>query len=152
MAGTTTASSGTVRRLPEKKRSCPVLIVCGDRRFVPEPPARDLLAYLLEYLKPRVVCHGNGGKTDEWAGATASTHGYTVKVFDAAWMGKGDAAGPIRNREMAQFAKKQGGGYCVCFPGRRGTFSMFEEARKAGLSIIDLRFLDQRGEKQSIMF
>lgn len=134
------------------KRSCPVLIVCGDRRFEPEHPARDLLVYLLEYLKPKIVCHGNGGATDKWAGSTATVHGYEVKVFNAAWMGQGSAAGPIRNREMAKFAKSQGGGYCVCFPGRTGTLSMFNEATRAGLSVIDLRYLDKRGENQSTMF
>jgi len=129
------------------QRSCPVLIVSGDRRRAPEPPARDVLAHLLNYLQPKVVVHGGGGATDDWAGATAQTHGFEVKVFDARWGEAGRAAGPIRNRQMAKFAKDQGGGYCILFPGGAGTLSMYEEAKKLDLAIIDLRYLDKRHDE-----
>ena len=133
------------------KRSCPVLIVAGDRDNEPAPPARDMLVYIMEYLNPQLVVHGGGGATDNWAGAAAKTHGRVVRVFNADWL-KGPMAGPIRNREMAQFARDQGGGYVILFPGGRGTLSMSVEAGRAKLSIIDLRLLDGRKEEQSSMF
>lgn len=57
-----------------------------------------------------------------------------VKIFNADWTKHGRAAGPIRNREMAQYADQ-----VILFPGGRGTQSMYNEAKKAGIKIVDRR-------------
>lgn len=67
---------------------------------------------------------------EEWA----KVNRLPIKPFPADWDRLGHAAGPIRNRQMAQYAEA-----VVLFPGDRGTQSMFDEATKAGLLIFDWR-------------
>jgi hypothetical protein len=57
-----------------------------------------------------------------------------VKMFYANWNVHGRAAGPIRNKQMAEYADA-----VALFPGGRGTESMFREAAKAGIKIYDFR-------------
>lgn len=66
----------------------------------------------------------------------AKAEGIPIKQFPADWSAHGRAAGPLRNKQMAEYAK---GGRCVLFPGGRGTDSMFREAKAAGLFIHDRR-------------
>jgi hypothetical protein len=62
-----------------------------------------------------------------------------IRAMPADWKKHGNGAGPIRNREMAEYAGPQGG--CVLLPGGRGTQSMHDEAVRAGLTIFDWRKL-----------
>jgi hypothetical protein len=66
---------------------------------------------------------------EEWA----AENGIPVKRFSADWTKYGKAAGPIRNREMAEYANT-----VVLFPGGRGTTSMKLEAKRKGLKIYNL--------------
>lgn len=56
-----------------------------------------------------------------------------LTLFPAEWNTYGKAAGPIRNRQMAEYAAPDG--YCVVFwDGKsRGSKSMIAEASKAGI-------------------
>lgn len=54
-----------------------------------------------------------------------------VTRFPADWKTHGRAAGPIRNKQMAEYAD-----YLVVFPGGGGTANMIKEAEKRGLPII----------------
>jgi hypothetical protein len=67
---------------------------------------------------------------EEWA----AERGIPSKLFRPDWNQHGKAAGPIRNRQMAEYADA-----VVLFPGGKGTNSMFAEAKKAGLKIFDWR-------------
>jgi hypothetical protein len=57
----------------------------------------------------------------------------TESVFDANWGDFGKAAGPIRNREMAQ----AGADLCLAFPlgESRGTWNCVNECKKAGIPV-----------------
>jgi len=57
-----------------------------------------------------------------------------LTVFSAQWIKYGKAAGPKRNREMAEYADA-----VVLFPGGKGTESMYREAGQAGIKIFDRR-------------
>jgi hypothetical protein len=57
-----------------------------------------------------------------------------VKTFPADWEKYGKAAGPIRNRQMAEYADA-----VALFPGGKGTDSMFAEAQRFDLDIYDWR-------------
>ena len=50
------------------------------------------------------------------------------------WEHFGRAAGPIRNKKMAEYADA-----VILFPGGKGTASMLKEAQKAELTIYDYR-------------
>jgi hypothetical protein len=67
---------------------------------------------------------------EEWA----KRNSIPVKRFPAQWKTDGKAAGPIRNRRMAEYADA-----VVLFPGGRGTQSMCNEAKRAGITIFDRR-------------
>ena len=60
-----------------------------------------------------------------------------LKVFPAKWDKYGRAAGPIRNRLMAEYASKADRGILIAFPvGKsRGTSSMIEQAKECGLEV-----------------
>jgi hypothetical protein len=57
-----------------------------------------------------------------------------IKRFPADWGRHHVAAGPIRNKAMAEYADA-----CVVFPGGKGTDNMFEQATKKGLIVFDWR-------------
>lgn len=57
-----------------------------------------------------------------------------VKKFEADWRTHGNAAGPIRNRQMAEYADA-----VALFRGGKGTASMEREAKRAGIAIYDFR-------------
>ena len=62
----------------------------------------------------------------------AVVHEIPVERHPADWNRLGRAAGPLRNREMAQCAEAL---IAVLYPGSRGTENMIQEARKAGLRV-----------------
>ena len=69
--------------------------------------------------------------TGKWyAGQRAVSH----KEFIADWEKHDKAAGPLRNREMAEYADA-----VALFTGGKGTQSMHDEAMKAGILIFDFR-------------
>ena len=59
----------------------------------------------------------------------AKVHQIKTTLFPADWAKHGKAAGPIRNREMAQFAHAL---VCVYDGESRGTANMIEEMHKLG--------------------
>ena len=69
--------------------------------------------------------------------------GVRVKMFPPDWKGQGRAAGPLRNRKMAQYADA-----VVLFPGGKGTDSMHKEACLAEIKIYDFR--DQQTDEQPL--
>lgn len=58
--------------------------------------------------------------------------GIPVKRFPAEWDKFGRAAGPKRNRQMAEYADAL---IAVLYPGSRGTANMIEQAKRLGLKI-----------------
>lgn len=76
----------------------------------------------------------SGGATGADAGGEdwARSKGIPITRFDADWDTHGRAAGPIRNRKMAQYADA-----VALFPGGRGTISMRSEALAADIRIFE---------------
>lgn len=107
------------------------LIIAGGRNY------RFSQADYLELNRldgvSEVITGGCTGADDDgqlWA----EGHCINVRLFLADWKRYGKAAGPIRNRYMAQYADA-----LAVFPGGRGTSNMVSEAEKAGLTIYDFR-------------
>lgn len=58
-----------------------------------------------------------------------------IRLFPADWKKHGPAAGPIRNRQMAEYADA----LLLIWDGKsKGSASMLKEARKAGLKIVQV--------------
>lgn len=66
----------------------------------------------------------------------ARRNGIRLTLFPADWKKYGKAAGPVRNRQMVEYAAPDG--YCVIFwDGKsRGSRNMIAEAKKAGLKTV----------------
>lgn len=78
------------------------------------------------------VVSGGCRGVDEIGERLARTRGIPTKVFPADWKAHGKAAGPIRNREMAQYADA----LIALWDGKsRGTKNMIDEAKKCCLKV-----------------
>ncbi len=124
------------------------ILVCGDRRW----KDRDLIKVVLESLREEYsqirIIHGNCEGADKIAGKIGKELGYQVRKFRADWDRYGDAAGPIRNREMITSQKIS---LVLAFHGdiskSRGTKNMINQSLKAKLPIL---LIDTDGEIEEI--
>lgn len=76
------------------------------------------------------VVSGGASGADSCGEDWAKSNSIPVKVFRADWKTHGKAAGPIRNKQMAEYAEA-----CILFPGGMGTESMRELALQNELVI-----------------
>lgn len=114
------------------------LIIAGGRDYrCTDADLCNLDAIRLADNVTEVVCGGATG-ADEYGRQWAIMNNIPVKMFAPDWKAYGRAAGPIRNRQMAEYADA-----VVLFAGGRGTQTMFEIATELGLEIYDLRESEQ---------
>ena len=106
------------------------LIIAGGRNY--HLTASDLLQ--LDDLPISMVISGGATGADAGGEQYAADRDLPVKVFRADWLHQGKAAGPRRNRRMAEYADA-----VALFSGGRGTASMHREAVKAEIQIYDFR-------------
>ncbi len=66
----------------------------------------------------------------------ARDNNITVKEFHADWVKHGRAAGPIRNKQMAEYAEAL---IAIMAPNSRGTKNMIETAIKRGLKLWEVK-------------
>lgn len=73
-------------------------------------------------------CRGVDVAGEQWA----ASQGISINRFPADWKTHGRAAGPMRNRQMAEYADA----LIAIWDGKsKGTKNMIEEAHKAGLVV-----------------
>lgn len=78
------------------------------------------------------IVSGGAAGVDLLGEELAATNGVPVKRFPADWATHGKAAGPIRNRQMAEYADA----LVAVWDGKsRGTKNMIDEAKKRGLPV-----------------
>jgi hypothetical protein len=109
------------------------LIIAGGRDYKFKPEDFNRLSkihwhdtYVTEVVSGGALGADRGGEM--WAAAER----IPIKFFRPDWEEYGKAAGPIRNRQMAEYADA-----VALFPGGRGTESMRIEAKVKGLRIFD---------------
>lgn len=113
------------------------VLVCGGRDF----EKYDYLKTVLSALQVTrgdfsAIIHGGARGADANAGLYARRHNIEEVQYLADWKAHGKAAGPIRNKQMLVEGKPD---LVVAFPGGRGTANMVEQAKKAGVEVIDAR-------------
>ena len=113
------------------------VIIAGGRDLYLTIEGYALLNELNAKYKFSEVVNGMARGIDECARNWAKINKIPVKKEYPQWKKYGRAAGPIRNKKMAQHAGETG--VCILFKGGDGTQSMFDEANKCKLLIIDLR-------------
>ncbi len=108
------------------------VVVAGTRTFDDYELLKGKLDVLIgEKAKEHKIEIVSGGATgaDALGEKYAEERGFAVKKFPANWGKHGKAAGPIRNKEMAEYAHA----VVVFWDGlSRGSMSMTNEARAAG--------------------
>lgn len=108
------------------------LIIAGGREYWFDDDDIRRLDALHAATRVTEVCSGAGSGADRCGERWAESHGIPIKRFPPDWETYGRAAGPRRNRAMAQYADA-----VVLFPGGQGTWSMRVEAMKARIAIYD---------------
>ena len=115
------------------------LIVAGSRSFADFDRLSADLDYLLSKKSPDEVEIVSGGAAgaDALAERYARARGLAFRAFPADWRRWGKFAGPIRNRQMADY----GSAAVVYWDGRsRGSADMISSASAAGLRVVVRRF------------
>lgn len=108
------------------------VLVCGGRDYAD----RAKVAEVLSAINPDVLIHGGATGADalakEWMAARIQQDRslWMVGVLPD-WKAYGNAAGPIRNKEMLTWKPD----LVVAFPGGRGTADMVRQAKKAGVRV-----------------
>lgn len=111
------------------------VIIAGGRDFYKYDllnlKCRELL--LTNYkISDIEIVSGKARGADKLGEQFAEQYGIQVKEFPADWKRYGNAAGPIRNREMANYADA----LIAFWDGRStGTRNMIETARELGLKV-----------------
>jgi hypothetical protein len=110
------------------------IIVCGSRNWHDQQRIADRLGHV---PADATIVHGGARGADSIAGEEAARLGLLVEPHYANWERYGRAAGPIRNREMAD----AGADLCIAFlqetpdAPSRGTRNMIDQARERGIPV-----------------
>jgi|JI9StandDraft_1071089.scaffolds.fasta_scaffold107376_4 hypothetical protein len=105
-------------------------IVCGGRFY----KNRALVYSVLDYYRPTFVIHGAQTGADTLAKDWANSRGVAEHGEEANWTKYRRAAGPIRNGKMLTFRPA----VVIAFPGNTGTADMVQQARAAGIMVIEI--------------
>jgi len=109
------------------------VLVCGGREFAD----CDLLNIVLGSLclsRNDVIIHGAAPGAATLSGRWGETRGVPVEAYPADWEKHGRAAGPIRNKCMLEEGRPD---LVVAFPGGRGTTNLVQQARAAGVRVLE---------------
>jgi len=105
------------------------LIVAGSRTVRSYNNVKAMLDHLIATGMPRPteIVSGGASGADMLGEHWAKENGIPIKLFPANWNANGKAAGPIRNRAMAEYADA-----AVCFwdGESRGTKNMIAEMER----------------------
>lgn len=112
------------------------VLVCGGREFNDPTFIWRNLTSLHARRNFTVVIQGGAKGVDTFARIWAEQKTLPCEEYAADWANKGKAAGPIRNRRMLEEGKPD---LVIAFPGGRGTANMVEQARAAGIEVIEVK-------------
>jgi len=127
------SETGVLSRMMKKVAEGKRTIIAGSRGF-DRPEHYDVVEEAMATCPWVVgeVVSGTARGVDQLGERWAETHGLDIQRFPANWDRHGRAAGPIRNREMAEYAEA----LVAIWDGKSaGTKSMISEAKKAGLEV-----------------
>lgn len=116
-----------------------IVIVTGGRHYEDRQAVfRKLTRLKIEHGNILVVQGECLTGADLYAREWADENGYVCVGFHPPWKRLKLAAGPARNRVMANIvAALQQPALCVWFPGDRGTAGMKEQADRVGIELIE---------------
>lgn len=107
------------------------LLVCGGRDYEDSDRVNHCLTKIHEKYGITEIVEGGAEGADSLCAKWARYRGIKVTTFKADWRQYGKAAGPIRNREMAEYQPD----YCCAFPGGSGTLNMIRTCDEHGIKV-----------------
>lgn len=119
------------------------VLVCGSRHFNDYELLRKILNDMFVIIDEQpfphlpegfVLIQGGAKGTDDLADQWAATYGIASNQYNADWEKYGNAAGPIRNKQMLDEGKPD---LVVAFlaAGSRGTRNMISQAKKSKIPV-----------------
>ena len=125
------------------------VVIAGSRHFKGYDLLKEKCDSILKNTSDvEVVCGMCPNGADKLAVQYAKERGYPIKEFPAEWSKHGRAAGPIRNKQMAEYADA-----LIAFnSGGGGTVNMIKEASRCNLKIreIPVTTVFQHGKEEYI--
>ena len=106
------------------------VIIAGGRNYKFTEADIDGLDFMHRHLGFSAVLCGMATGADMEGKQWAESRGIPVEEYPAKWNEFGRAAGPMRNKEMAENADM-----LIPFPGGRGTENMIKQAMECNLVI-----------------
>lgn len=110
-------------------------IIAGSRDLFNE--AIDLLNKEAHGFGITEVVSGGATGSDKAGEVWANNNNVNVKLFPADWFKFGKSAGPIRNKEMADYVGKEGQLILIWDGKSRGSANMKMNAEKIGMKIVE---------------
>jgi len=106
------------------------VVIAGCRNYFDYAQAKKYIDLCLKNIRKQftiIIISGGCRGADMIGLRYATENNMTFEVYNADWIHFGKAAGPLRNRHMAEVCD-----YVICFWGgkSKGTFSMIQEAKK----------------------
>jgi hypothetical protein len=115
-----------------------IVIIAGGRDYQPTQESAIWLDQMHQQLGGiQGVVYGGAPGADDFGRRWAQDLDIPVKLFAADWNKHGPAAGPIRNQQMADFLLLYPRRAVLLFPGGRGTSSMRNIAKTAGIEVFE---------------
>ena len=114
------------------------IIIAGSRKFNNYEKLKNCVDKICASITDEIeIVSGCCAGADLLGETYGVNHGYKCKLFPAEWSTYGKAAGPIRNRQMAEYAAKADRGILIAFPigESRGTRNMISVAKEYGLEV-----------------
>lgn len=112
-------------------------IIAGTRTFAEYKLLRDTCDSLFRVAPATEIVSGGATGADQLGERYAKERGLPIKLFPAKWSEYGKSAGPMRNREMAEYADM----LIAFWDGEsRGTADMINAARQAGIECYTIRY------------
>lgn len=113
------------------------VIIAGSRDFDDYELLNSVVKEKLRDYKNIKIISGGCSGADTLGERFAKENNLDLKVFQAEWKKYGRAAGPIRNKAMAQYASQVDNCLLIAFPvgSSRGTRNMISLAKEHGLDV-----------------
>ena len=118
------------------------LIIAGTRDFTCYNIAKSETASFVQELKGAeqgcavTIVSGGARGADLLGERFAKEYGFKMMRFPADWKAYGKQAGPVRNRQMLNYAKEEQGALLAFWDGKsRGTKNMINIAKDAGIIV-----------------
>ena len=119
------------------------IVIAGSRGFEDYALLEQTLGLILdEQIEPVELVSGHAKGADLLAETYAKENGLPIRIIKPDWKAYRRAAGPIRNRQMLDYAKEESPLVVAFWDGKsKGTRNTIETAKSLGIPVKTILFL-----------